>query len=76
MTTQICQVVARELNVPVSSVSVKPTDTFLNANGSVTGGSMTSELNCFVMPLLLLYHDWHVKTYELGYLLFWKKGRH
>ena len=57
MTTQICQVVARELNVPVSSVSVKPTDTFLNANGSVTGGSMTSELNCFVMPLLLLYHD-------------------
>jgi xanthine dehydrogenase/oxidase len=45
--TKVAQVVARELGVPISLISVKPTNTLTNANGSVTGGSMTSELNCY-----------------------------
>ena len=40
--------VAHELGVPVTLIKILPTNTFTNANGSVTGGSMTSELNCHV----------------------------
>ena len=46
--TQMAQVVAREFDIPISSVSVRSTNTLTNANGSVTGGSVTSELNCYV----------------------------
>ena len=42
------QVVARELGVDVSLVSIKPTNVLTNANGSATGGSIGSELNCYV----------------------------
>ena len=42
------QVVAREFGIPVSSVTVKSTNTLTNANGSTTGASVTSELNCYV----------------------------
>lgn len=40
--------VARELGVDISLISVKPTNTLTNANGAYTGGSTTSELNCYV----------------------------
>ncbi len=40
--------VARELGIDPSLISIKPTNTLTNTNGSVTGGSMTSELNCYV----------------------------
>ena len=42
------QVTAHELGIPVEMVQVQPTNTITNANGSVTGGSMTSELVCYV----------------------------
>jgi len=45
--TKLMQVVAREFGIPVSSVTVKSTNTLTNANGSATGGSVTSELNCY-----------------------------
>ena len=45
---KVSQVVARELGIDPSLISIKPTNTLTNANGSVTGGSMTSELNCYV----------------------------
>lgn len=40
--------VAKELGIDLALVSIKPTNTLTNTNGSVTGGSMTSELNCYV----------------------------
>jgi len=45
--TKMMQVVAREFDIPLSSISVRSTNTLTNANGSVTGGSITSELNCY-----------------------------
>jgi xanthine dehydrogenase/oxidase len=42
-------VVAKELGIDISLVSIKPTNTLTNTNGSVTGGSKTSELNCYVI---------------------------
>ena len=42
------QVTAHELGIPVEMVQVQTTNTITNANGSVTGGSMTSELVCYV----------------------------
>ena len=44
--TKVGQVVARELGVPLAMINIKPTNNFVNANGSVTGGSMGSEVNC------------------------------
>jgi len=46
------QVTAHELGIPVEMVQVQPTNTITNANGSVTGGSMTSELVCYVRLIL------------------------
>ncbi|XP_046441655.1 indole-3-acetaldehyde oxidase-like isoform X1 [Daphnia pulex] len=45
--TKVSQVVAKELGIDISLVSIKPTNTLTNTNGSVTGGSKTSELNCY-----------------------------
>lgn len=45
--TKVAQVVARELGIDLSLVSIKPTNTLTNTNGSVTGGSVTSEMNCY-----------------------------
>jgi len=44
--TKVCQVVAKELGIPMELIRIKPTNNFNNANGSVTGGSMGSECNC------------------------------
>lgn len=46
--TKVAQVVAHTLGVPMDMISVKPTDSLVAANASVTGGSMTSEVVCFV----------------------------
>ena len=46
--TKVCQVVARELGISMDMIRIKPTNSFANANGSVTGGSMGSECNCSV----------------------------
>jgi len=44
--TKVCQVVARELGIPMDLIRIKPTNNFTNVNGSVTGGSMGSECCC------------------------------
>jgi len=44
LNTKVAQTVARELNIPLDLITVKPSDTFVEPNNSVTGGSMTSEL--------------------------------
>lgn len=41
---QIIQVCAYELDIPVSLVGVRASDSMVNANSSSTGGSVTSEL--------------------------------
>ena len=46
--TKVCQVIARELGVPMELIRVKPTNNFTGANSSVTGGSMGSECCCSV----------------------------
>jgi hypothetical protein len=40
----VAAAVAKELNVPLELITVKPSDSFVEPNNSVTGGSMTSEL--------------------------------
>ena len=47
--TKVAQVVARELDIDMDMVRVKPSNNFANVNGSVTGGGMGSECNCSVM---------------------------
>ena len=47
---------ARELGVDLSLVSIKPTNVLTNANGSVTGGSFGSELNCYVSCISIFYY--------------------
>jgi len=44
LNTKVAAVVAKELNIPIEMVTIKPCDTFVEPNNSVTGGSMTSEL--------------------------------
>jgi xanthine dehydrogenase/oxidase len=44
--TKVAQVTASTLDIPISSVTVVPTNSFTNPNGGSTGGSVTSELNC------------------------------
>ena len=42
------QVVAKELGVDMSIIKIKPTMNVTNPNGSTTGGSVGSEMNCAV----------------------------
>ena len=46
--TQVSQVVAKTLGVPLNLVKVKPTNVVIGPNSSQTSGSITSELNCKV----------------------------
>ena len=39
---------AKELNIDMELIRVKPSNNFANVNGSVTGGGMGSEGNCSV----------------------------
>ena len=47
--TKVCQVIAKELGVPMDLIRIKPTNNFSGANSSVTGGSMGSECCCSVI---------------------------
>ena len=42
--SKVAATVAKELNIPMEMVAIKPSDSFVEPNNSVTGGSMTSEL--------------------------------
>ncbi len=53
LNTKVAQTVARELKIPLDMITVKPSDTFVEPNNSVTGGSMTSEL-CVEVQLFLI----------------------
>lgn len=46
--TKITQVAAHVLGISHSLVKVRPTDNVIGANCAVTGGSVTSEMICFV----------------------------
>lgn len=46
--TKVAQVTAHALGVPLNMISVKAHNNLISANSSVTGGSMTSEVVCFV----------------------------
>ncbi len=48
---KITQVVARELGLDFEMISIKSTNVFTNPNGSLAGGSVTSELNCYVRSI-------------------------
>ena len=49
--TKVAQTIAKQLNVPVEMVVVKPSDTLTSPNNIVTGGSTTSEATCNVSIL-------------------------
>lgn len=44
--------VAKELGVDMSIIKIKPTMNVTNPNGSTTGGSVGSEMNCAVSTRL------------------------
>lgn len=45
---QLIQTVAEMLQVPVNMIRVKPSNTFVGANGMLTAGSLGSEIVCYV----------------------------
>jgi xanthine dehydrogenase/oxidase len=48
LNTKVAQTVASVLEIPLDKVSVKPTNSFTTPNDIVTGGSIGSEISCFV----------------------------
>ena len=42
--SQVAAIVAKELELPLEMIAIKPADSFVEPNNSVTGGSMSSEL--------------------------------
>lgn len=53
--SQVAQAVALELDIPMEKIRIKPTYNFVTPNSSTTGGSITSELCCFVRKKILQY---------------------
>ena len=41
------------LGISINMITIKPTNSLTNPNGSPTGGSVTSEMNCKVNSLKL-----------------------
>lgn len=48
LNTKVAQTAAHILSLPLDMISIKPTNTLTAANDVVTGGSMGSEISCFV----------------------------
>jgi xanthine dehydrogenase molybdopterin-binding subunit B len=46
--TKVVQVVAKKLNLPVSSIHQKPANSFVSPNSFVSGGSATTDWICSV----------------------------
>lgn len=46
--TKLTQVVAHCLGIPLQYVSIKPSNNLIGANSFISGGSITSEVVCFV----------------------------
>ena len=67
--TQVAQVAAKTLGIPLEMIKVKPSMTFTNPNGNMTASSVTSELNCLV-SFHQLWTTYNVITplkYMVGY---------
>ncbi len=45
---QVAQVVARELGISMELIKLKASSAITSPNNTTTGGSMGSEMNCFV----------------------------
>ena len=55
---QVVQVAAKTLGIPMELIKIKPTNTLVNANDAVTGGSLTSEVVCQVCnPHIEIQHS-------------------
>ena len=50
--SQVAQVAAKTLGIPLDMVKVKPTSVLTNPNGYATGGSITTELNSIVSVIM------------------------
>lgn len=50
--TKVAQVCAYKLNIPLSKIQVKPSNSLSNPNNPCTGGSVTSETVCLVSFVL------------------------
>lgn len=48
LNTKVTQIAAHTLGIPVSFVKCGSTDSIIGANCSLTGGSVTSEIVCYV----------------------------
>lgn len=48
LNTKVAQTAAHILGIPLEKISIKPSNTLTSANDIVTGGSIGSEISCFV----------------------------
>ena len=60
---QVRQVVAAQLGVALSQIRIKSTSNLTNPNGSITGGSAGSEMNCLVSSGFMLALTLRKPTY-------------
>jgi xanthine dehydrogenase molybdopterin-binding subunit B len=48
LNTKVAQVVAGKLGLSLDMIRVRASNNFINANGSITGGSSGSDMSCVV----------------------------
>ena len=48
LNTKVAQTVAHILEVPLEKISIKPSNSLTSPNAIVTGGSIGSEISCYV----------------------------
>lgn len=48
LNTKVAQTVAHVLQIPIDKVSIKPSSSLTAPNAIVTGGSIGSEISCYV----------------------------
>jgi xanthine dehydrogenase molybdopterin-binding subunit B len=58
---QVAQVIARELGISMDLIKLKSSSALTSPNNSTTGGSMGSEMNCFVSIFSLLNSAFNIK---------------
>ncbi len=60
--TKVLQTIAQSFQIPTDKINLKPSNNFVGANALCTGGSVGSEIVCFVMtfPLLFYLHLCHI----------------
>jgi xanthine dehydrogenase molybdopterin-binding subunit B len=52
----VAQVVARELGISMELIKLKASSAITSPNNTTTGGSMGSEMNCFVSFSRIFFH--------------------